>query len=121
MFNTASTSKTGFICKPISINEKVDIINEANTYPSVFCTKIAKQIGITALTLNTVMTAPLFFFWGWGETVHLVHWPPTGLLYQPQMIDEYGAFGGIRIGRRNQSTWRKPALVPPCPPQILHD
>jgi hypothetical protein len=46
----------------------------------------------------------------------------TGLLYQPQMIDdECGAVGGIRIGRGNRSTRIKPAPVPLCPPQIPHD
>jgi hypothetical protein len=28
------------------------------------------------------------------------------------MIDEYGAFGGMRAGRGNRSTQRKPAPVP---------
>jgi hypothetical protein len=36
------------------------------------------------------------------------------------MIDGSGAFDGMRIGRRNQSTVRKPAPVPFCSPQILH-
>jgi hypothetical protein len=45
----------------------------------------------------------------------------TGLLNQPRMIDEYGAFGGMRIGRGNRSTRRKPARAPLCPPQIPHD
>jgi hypothetical protein len=35
--------------------------------------------------------------------------------------DEYAAVGGIRIGRGNRSTRRKPALVPLCPPQMSHD
>jgi hypothetical protein len=35
--------------------------------------------------------------------------------------DECGAVGGMRIGRGNLSTRRKPALVPLCPPQIPHD
>jgi hypothetical protein len=44
------------------------------------------------------------------------------LLYQPRMIDDdYGAVGGMRIGRGNRSTRRKPAPVPLCPPQIPHD
>jgi hypothetical protein len=44
----------------------------------------------------------------------------VGLLYQPRMIDgdDYGAVGGMRIGRGNRSTRRKPAPVPLCPPQI---
>jgi hypothetical protein len=46
----------------------------------------------------------------------------VGLLYQPQMIDDdYEAVGGMRIGRGNRSTRRKPAPVPLCPPQIPHD
>jgi hypothetical protein len=45
------------------------------------------------------------------------------LLYQPRMIDDddYGAVGGMRIGRGNRSTRKKPAPVPLCPPQIPHD
>jgi hypothetical protein len=47
----------------------------------------------------------------------------SGLLYQPQMIDEgdRGAIGGMKIGRGNRSTRRKPAPAPLCPPQIPHD
>jgi hypothetical protein len=38
----------------------------------------------------------------------------VGLLYQPRMIDDddYGAVGGMRIGRGNRSTRRKAAPVP---------
>jgi hypothetical protein len=45
------------------------------------------------------------------------------LLYKPQMIDEgdCGAVGGMKIGRGNRSTGRKPAPAPLCPPQIPHD
>jgi hypothetical protein len=32
-----------------------------------------------------------------------------------------GVFGGMKIGRGNRSTRRKPAPVPLCPPQIPHD
>jgi hypothetical protein len=47
----------------------------------------------------------------------------TGLLYQPQMIDDgdCAAIGGMKIGRGNRSTWRKPATAPLCPPQVPHD
>jgi hypothetical protein len=47
----------------------------------------------------------------------------SGLLYQPQMIDEgdCGAIGGMKIGRGNQSTRRKPSPAPLCPPQIPHE
>jgi hypothetical protein len=39
------------------------------------------------------------------------------------MIDEddCGAIGGMKIGRVNRSTRRKPAPAPLCPPQIPHD
>jgi hypothetical protein len=45
------------------------------------------------------------------------------LLYQPRMIDddEIGVIGGMKIGRGNRSTRRKPAPMPLCPPQIPHD
>jgi hypothetical protein len=46
----------------------------------------------------------------------------VGLLYQLWMIDDdYGAVGGMRIGRGNRITRRKPAPVPLCPPQFPHD
>jgi hypothetical protein len=62
------------------------------------------------VSLGGVRLSPL----GMSDTV--------GLLYQPRMIDDdYGAVGGMRIGRRNRSTRRKPAPVPLCPPQIPHD
>jgi hypothetical protein len=46
-----------------------------------------------------------------------------GLLYQPRMIDddECEAVGGMRIGKGNRSTLRKPAAAPLCPPQIPHE
>jgi hypothetical protein len=49
--------------------------------------------------------------WHW---VHLVRRPLTGLLYQPQKIDndECGAVGGMWIGKAKRNTRRKPALVP---------
>jgi hypothetical protein len=47
----------------------------------------------------------------------------TSATYQPRMRDddECGAVGGMRIGRGNRTTRRKPAPVPLCPPQIPHD
>jgi hypothetical protein len=47
----------------------------------------------------------------------------TGLLYQPQMIDDggCGAIGGMKIGRGNRSTRRKPAPAPLCSPQIPYE
>jgi hypothetical protein len=55
-----------------------------------------------------------------SDWVHLVLWPIFGLFYQPQMIGEgdCGAIGGMKIGKGNRSTRRKPATVPLCSPQI---
>jgi hypothetical protein len=40
----------------------------------------------------------------------------------PALIDyDDGEFGGMKIGRRNRSTRRKPAPAPLCPPQIPLD
>jgi hypothetical protein len=41
----------------------------------------------------------------------------SGLLYQPHMIDDgdCGAIGGMKIGKGNRSTRRKPAPAPLCP------
>jgi hypothetical protein len=65
-----------------------------------------------------------FFLFSHGVSwVHLVLRPLFGLLYQPQMTDDddCGAIGGMRTGRVNRSTRRKPAPVPLRPPQIPHD
>jgi hypothetical protein len=65
---------------------------------------------ISLVSLGGVRLSPL----GTSATV--------GLLYQPQMIDDdYGVVGGMRIGKGNRSTRRKPAPVPLCPSQIPHD
>jgi hypothetical protein len=65
----------------------------------------------------------LFFYYWWGRTKTLGTAATSGLLYKPQMIDEddCGAIGGMKIGRGNRSTRRKPASAPLCPPQIPHD
>jgi hypothetical protein len=64
----------------------------------------------------------IFFYW-WGGTKSLGTATISGLLYKPQMIDDgdCGVIGGMKIGRGNQSTRRKPAQAPLCPTQIPHD
>jgi hypothetical protein len=64
-----------------------------------------------------------FFIIGGVELSPLGTVATSGLLYKPQMIDEddCGAIGGMKIGRGNRSTWRKPAPAPLCSPQIPHD
>jgi hypothetical protein len=42
------------------------------------------------------------------------------LLYHPGMIDEYEAFGDMRIGRGNWRTRRNPAILSLCSPHILY-
>jgi hypothetical protein len=66
---------------------------------------------------------PQFVSWCGVRRGHLVRQPLFGLLYQYRMIcdDECVAVGGMRIGRGNRSTRRKPASVPLCPLQIPHD
>jgi hypothetical protein len=46
-------------------------------------------------------------------------WP----IVQTPIIDEddCGVIGGMKIGRGNRSSRRKPAPAPLCPPQIPHD
>jgi hypothetical protein len=79
-------------------------INPVHTTTSCFSSPVSVSLG-------GVRLSPL----GTSATV--------ALLYQPRMIDDddYGALGGMRTGRGNRSTRRKPASVALCPPQIPHD
>jgi hypothetical protein len=62
----------------------------------------------------------VFFLFSWGVLrqrslgTSVTNWP----IVPARMIDDYGAFGGIRTDRGNQSTRSKPAPVPHCRPQI---
>jgi hypothetical protein len=99
----------------------------------VFLTLVGRKHYSTKCTLNKciyqyfeyrVLMFSFFSFLGWGETESTWYSRPLiGLVYQPQTIDDYecGAVGGMRTGRANRSTRRKPAPVPLCPPQIPHD
>jgi hypothetical protein len=75
------------------------------------CTHVVPAVFLLLFLLIGVRLSPL----GTAATV--------GLLYQPQMIDDgdCGPIGGIRFGRENRSTRRKPTPAPLCPPQIPHD
>jgi hypothetical protein len=80
--------------------------------------------GDSAFVCTHCALPPLFFFILSG--VRLIPFgtaATTGLLYQPQMIDEgdCGAIGGMKIGRGHRSTRRKPTPAPFCPPQIPLD
>jgi hypothetical protein len=81
-----------------------------------------------APTLEVCMaTVPVriffYYYYWWGGTKSLGTAATSGLLYKPQMIDEDDcrAIGGMKIGRGNRSTRRKPAAAPLYPPQIRHD
>jgi hypothetical protein len=62
----------------------------------------------------------LIFLWGWSGSKSTI---TAAILYQPWMIDDGDceAISGMNEWDENQSTCRKPALVPPCPPQIPPD
>jgi hypothetical protein len=62
------------------------------------------------------------FFQLCGETLGTA--ASIGLLYQPRMIgdgDYCGEIDGMKTGRGNRSTRRKPAPAPLCPLHIPHD
>jgi hypothetical protein len=73
--------------------------------------------------LSLICTAIYYYYYLWGGTKSLGTAATSGLLYKPQMIneDDCGAIGGMKIGRENRSTRRKPAPAPLCPPQIPHE
>jgi hypothetical protein len=86
--------------------------------PSTSVSPANSQLLTSAHYWETQVVSFFLVSWGW---VHLVRWPLLILLYQPRMVDdECGAVGGMRIGRRNRSTRRKPAPMPFCPPQTPH-
>jgi hypothetical protein len=71
--------------------------------------------------LHALRLRLLFFFllvgWNFGYCGH--YWP---IVPAPGDSDgDCGEIGGMKIGRRNRSTRRKPASAPLCPPQIPHD
>jgi hypothetical protein len=93
--------------------------------PAALCAQGSRDyIGIHYV--NFLVVSPLsnlasrgyyfFIILKWGETA-----ATTGLLYQPQMIRDSAAIGGIKIGRGNRSIRKKPSPEPLCPPQNPHD
>jgi hypothetical protein len=65
---------------------------------------------------------PFSFLLGWSGFDSNITEATTGLLYQPQMVDddECGAGGGM-LGSGNRSTRRKTVPLQHCPPQIPHN
>jgi hypothetical protein len=110
-----STTKAEIYCQLIKLTTLVSIIRlwnvcyEAYRDDGLLCGCWIRQRWVVFFFLG-MRLGPL----GTSATV--------GLLYQPRMIDDdYGAVGGMRIGRGNRSTGGKPAPVSLCPPQIPHD
>jgi hypothetical protein len=58
----------------------------------------------------------LLLLW-WGESKLLGIWAVNCPLYQPQIHERNGAFGGMRTGRGNHGIWRKLAPVSLCLPK----
>jgi hypothetical protein len=77
-----------------------------------------------AIITNLYWIADFFLIHIVGGVVHLgplgtaaTDWP---ILAAPGDYDD-GEFGGMKIGRGNRSSRRKPAPAPLCPPQIPLD
>jgi hypothetical protein len=73
--------------------------------------------------IGSTLSIPFFLIRLVGGGVHLgplgtaaTDWPTV-----PVPGDYDGEFGGMKIGRGNRSTRRKPAPAPLCPPQIPLD
>jgi hypothetical protein len=81
-------------------------------------TRGGRSVGIVRLRTKG---HAVFFSWGGVQMDPLgtsaTEWP---IVPAPGHYD-YGVFGGIKIGRGNRSTRRKPAPAPLCPPQIPLD
>jgi hypothetical protein len=108
-------------CEETALGFLRDILQQW-TLLTWFSVTIIHKLNKLVIELKMNLHIHVFFsLMGW-DWVHLVLRPLFGLLYQPRMIDvDCGATGGMRVGRGNRSTRRKPTPVPLSPPQIPHD
>jgi hypothetical protein len=85
-------------------------------YINLYLVHVAKII-----KYKRIFYSNTFFFNLCGGTLGTA--ATTGLLYQSRMIGDGDCeeLGGMKIGRGNRSTRRKPAPAPLCSPQIPHD
>jgi hypothetical protein len=86
--------------------------------------KFVLSLWFNSVQLNNLQTNKHFIInISWVRLSPLGTAAATGLLYLPRMIDDgdCGATDGMKNGRGNRGTRRKPAPVPLCPPQIPHD
>jgi hypothetical protein len=71
---------------------------------------LLKEINVVYFSCRGVRLSPL--------STSVINWPTVPARMTD---DEYEAVGGMRSGRGNRSTRRKPVPVPHCPQQIPHD
>jgi hypothetical protein len=78
---------------------------------------------LQCFTSVSLVSADEGFFFSWGGTYVTRYYGHFWPIVLPQMINEgdCGAIGGMKVGRGNRSTRRKPAPAPFCPTQIPLD
>jgi hypothetical protein len=109
--------------RPLELSEWSEVLSYTTPQPSSFKTFPNCKLGevgpghsgtfvhfplyVVSKSVELKFLCPVPFFsyveWGW-DWVHLVCRPLIGLLYQPRMIVECEAVGGMRIGRGNRNT-----------------
>jgi hypothetical protein len=99
------------------------ILLQTSYYPIIVSISHARQSVNSRATCGSFELFFFFYYYWWGGTKSLGTAATSGLLYKRQMIDEddCGAIDGMKFGRGNRSTHRKPTPAPLCPPQISHD
>jgi hypothetical protein len=80
-------------------------------------TKFLTLLGLELRLLGLLARFFLLVGWDFGYCGH--YWPIVPA--QGDSDGDCGEVGGMRIGRGNRSTPRKPAPAPLCPPLIPHD
>jgi hypothetical protein len=97
-----------------SLNNDMRNTTHKRTFPLA---KIYRTRNLYLLLGNIYIYIYLYYLWGGTKSLGTA--ATSGLLYKPQMIDDdhCGAIGGMKIGRGNRSTRRKPAPAPLWPPQ----
>jgi hypothetical protein len=88
-----------------------------------YCVKAMLGLSSSFVWLQNVLIILHYHSFNHVSCVLPLLWATSGLLYQPQMIGEgdCGAIGGMKIGKGNRSTRRKPARAPLCSLQIPFD
>jgi hypothetical protein len=98
------SSEALWFCPPIYINQDVPRLGFQASLPIV--QQFISTVFLIRLVGGGVQQCPL------GTSA--IYWP---IVTAPGDYDD-GEFCGMKIGRGNRNTRRKPALAPLCPPQI---